>query len=77
MKTINKGLAEKMKADKNDATKPFSNAQNDTAVEINRAGEDKTRNYMGKKSKESRGPDWNKDNEASDGDTSSNAGVFK
>jgi len=77
METTNKHLDKKIQQDKNDATKPFSNVENDSAVEINRAGDADSRKYMGKKNEKHGGPNWNKMSKDADGDTSQNAGVYK
>jgi hypothetical protein len=77
MKNMNQGPLEKMKADKNNATRPFSNAENDFAVEINKGGDPKSRNYMEKDDTGSEGPNWDVMSKDVDGDTGPNAGVFK
>jgi hypothetical protein len=77
METNNEPLDKKIQDDKNDATKPFSNVENDNAVEINRAGDEDSRKYMGKKNEKHGGPNWDKKSKDPEGDTGQNAGVFK
>lgn len=77
MEPQGKDLKQKMEDDKDDATKPFPNAQNSSAAEINKGGDPKLKNYMGKDNAGPEGPNWNKMSKDSDGDTSQNAGVFK
>ena len=77
METNNKPLDKKIQEDKNDATKPFSNVENDSAVEINRAGDADSRKYMGRKDEKHGGPNWDKMSKDAEGDTGQNAGVFK
>jgi hypothetical protein len=77
MGTTNKPLDKKIQEDKNEATKPFSNVENDSAVEINRAGDADSRKYMGRKNEKHSGPNWDKISKDADGDTGQNAGVFK
>jgi|GEM_PF-1630242 len=62
---------------KDDASKGFANAEKESAAEVNRAGDAKTRHYKNKKGEDPQGPNWNKTSKNADGDTSSTAGVFK
>ncbi len=77
MESINKDLAKKMEADKDDATKPFPNAEKDSAAEINKGTDPKVKNYKGKEDAGVEGPNWNKKSKDAEGDTGQNAGIFK
>jgi hypothetical protein len=78
MKSTDEPLNKKMDEDRDDATKPFSNAEKEGAAEINKAGDAKSRNYMNKEGEENEGgPDFNKKSKDVDGDSGQNAGVFK
>ncbi|MDB5008889.1 MAG: hypothetical protein JWQ84_20 [Mucilaginibacter sp.] len=77
MKSINEDAARKHDRDMDNPTKPFANSEKASAIEVHRAGDDKSRNYMNREGKESRGPNWDRMSKSSDGDTTVNAGVFK
>jgi hypothetical protein len=78
MKDMNQGSSKKMKdVDRDNATTGFPNSEKASAVDINNAGDKKTRHYMNKEGEDPQGPNWDKKSNASDGDTSQNAGVFK
>jgi hypothetical protein len=70
-------IDQKIEEGKDDATAGFANAEKESAAEINRGGDEKSRRYMNKGGKDNQGPNWNKKSKAADGDTSSTAGVFK
>ncbi len=76
METNNKDLFKKMETEKDDATKPFPNAEKPSAAE-NKGGDPKAKNYMGKDDSGVEGPNWDKVSKNADGDTSQNAGTFK
>jgi|APCry1669189369_1035219.scaffolds.fasta_scaffold321063_1 hypothetical protein len=77
MEDTKKTLEKRLEDHKNDATQPFANVENDNAVEINHAGDEDSRKYMGKKDEKKGGPNWDKVSKEEDGDTGSNAGIFK
>ncbi len=77
MNTENDRLHKKIEDDKDDATKPFSNAEKSSAAEINRGGDAKSRNFLGKDNTGEEGPNFKKKSKEVDGDTGQNAGVFK
>ncbi|MGZ3871773.1 MAG: hypothetical protein ACXVJD_02580 [Mucilaginibacter sp.] len=76
MESDKKDLVKKMEDERDDATKPFANAEKSSAAEINR-GDDRSGNYNNGKNPETEGPDFDKKSKNSDGDTSENAGIFK
>jgi hypothetical protein len=75
MENEKKSLHKKMEEDKDNATKPFANAEKESAAEINR-GNPKAKNYNYGKA-DPQGPNYDKESETADGDTTVNAGVFK
>jgi hypothetical protein len=77
MESIEKDLFKKMEDDKNHATKPFSNAEKASAAEINKGGDPRLRNYMGRENTGVEGPNWDKMSRWVDGPTTLNAGIFK
>jgi hypothetical protein len=77
MESIEKDLFKKMEDEKNDATKPFPNAEKASAAEINKGGDPRLRNYMGKENTGVEGPNWEKMSRWVDGPTTLNAGIFK
>ncbi len=70
------GPIEKREAGKDDATKPFPNSEKESAAEINRAGDKKSRYYKDGKP-EPQGPNYDSESITVDGDTTVNAGTFK
>jgi hypothetical protein len=67
----------KREEDQDDATKPFANSAKQSAAEVNRAGDKRSRNYMNMEDTGPEGPNYDILSEDAEGDTSSNAGVFK
>ena len=76
MKEIIKDPQEQREIDKNDATKAFDNVENSTAININNAGDKKSRNYKNGND-DANGPDWNRESTSVEGDTTANSGTFK
>ena len=76
MENKNEGPANKQEADKDDATKAFENSETEFAAEINRGGDKKSRNYKDGDDA-TNGPNWDKDSDSEEGDTTINAGTFK
>ncbi len=70
-------IKRKLARDKNDATRPFDNCENENAPEINKAGDARTRNYMNLENQGIEGPNWTKMSRDIDGPTGPNAGIFK
>ncbi|HVW96942.1 MAG TPA: hypothetical protein VHA56_13310 [Mucilaginibacter sp.] len=77
MEPREKDLNKKMEDEKDDATKPFPNAQKESAAKINRGIDPKQRNLLGRDDTGPEGPNWDKKSKEVDGDTSENAGIFK
>jgi hypothetical protein len=77
MKSNSNGPLKKMEDDKNDATASFPNAEKPSAAEVNNSyGNKKSKNYM-EGDDDVNGPNFDKDSEGADGDTTVNAGIFK
>ena len=67
----------KQEEDQDDPTKPFANSAKQSAAEVNRAGDKRSRNYNNLEDTGPEGPNYDVESEDVEGDTGQNAGVFK
>jgi hypothetical protein len=76
METVKESFGKRTDKNKDDPTKPFPNSDKPSAAIINRSGSKKIKSH-GKGGNKVVGPNWDVESKDVDGDTTSNAGVFK